>query len=351
MVDASASPDCSIGPSRIEVEPDRDRHGDDGRPEDAALVVAGRERAVEQQRQEGRPQGRGRSRGAAGAICSTRTAGRTSPRPNASWATSVRVDRHQQHRSGIGHQGRAARPRAGRSRGPPARAAPTSAARSAGRAASCRGSSSATRGAWPSALAKFRAETRPALQRRGEELVGEAVDLLEDRRPQHRQRQHRHRPEPRVGEGRPRRGPCAGGGRTGGAAAPPGRGADHDAPRGGLDADPAAGRRRSPTMIPRLNAMPTAAGPAKRPWICSIAVKSAENPCRARAGAMIRISSAQIAARSGSRWKSAAGASGQIAHEGRHQHQQDAHPAGQRRDEPPGAVLAARPRARSGTPG
>ena len=59
--------------------------------------------------------------------------------------------------------------------------------------------------------------------------------------------------------------------------------------------------------------MPTAAGPAKRPWICSIAVKSAENPWRARAGAMIRISSAQIAARSGSRWKSAAGASGQIA--------------------------------------
>ena len=88
----------------------------------------------------------------------------------------------------------------------------------------------------------------------------------------------------------------------------------------------------TPTMIPRLNAMPTAAGPAKRPWICSIAVKSAENPWRARAGAMIRISSAAIAARSGSRWKSAVGASGQIAHDGRRQHdQQDADPDGQGR--------------------
>jgi hypothetical protein len=69
----------------------------------------------------------------------------------------------------------------------------------------------------------------------------------------------------------------------------------------------------TPRMMPKLNATPTAAGPAKRPWICSIAVKMAENPCRARAGAMIRIRSAVWSARTGSRRKRAAAPSGQSA--------------------------------------
>ena len=66
-------------------------------------------------------------------------------------------------------------------------------------------------------------------------------------------------------------------------------------------------------MIPKLNATPTAAGPAKRPCIWSIAVKIAEKPCRAMAGDMMRMSWAVSSARAGSRPKRAARASGKIA--------------------------------------
>ena len=70
---------------------------------------------------------------------------------------------------------------------------------------------------------------------------------------------------------------------------------------------------RTPRMMPKLNATPTAAGPAKRPWIWSIAVKIAEKPCRAMAGDMMRMSWAVSSARAGSRPKTAAGTSGKIA--------------------------------------
>ena len=46
-------------PEQDQVEHDRERHGDDRRPEDVALVVGRRQRAVEQQRQEGGPEGQG----------------------------------------------------------------------------------------------------------------------------------------------------------------------------------------------------------------------------------------------------------------------------------------------------
>jgi hypothetical protein len=55
------------------------------------------------------------------------------------------------------------------------------------------------------------------------------------------------------------------------------------------------------TMMPRLKATPTAAGSAKRAWICSSAVKTADSPCSARAGAISRSSRWVISARSGSR--------------------------------------------------
>ena len=69
----------------------------------------------------------------------------------------------------------------------------------------------------------------------------------------------------------------------------------------------------TPRITPALNATPTAAGPAKRPWIWSIAVNTAEKPWRARAGAMMRMSVAVSSARASSRLKIAAGTSGQIA--------------------------------------
>ena len=66
-------------------------------------------------------------------------------------------------------------------------------------------------------------------------------------------------------------------------------------------------------MMPKLKAIPTAAGPAKRPWIWSSAVKIAEKPWRARAGDMMRMSSSVSSARAGSSWNTAVGTSGKIA--------------------------------------
>ena len=69
----------------------------------------------------------------------------------------------------------------------------------------------------------------------------------------------------------------------------------------------------TPIRIPVLNATPTAAGPAKRPCTCRIAVKRALNPCSISAGAITRRRSAAIWERSGPMSNSATGPSGQMA--------------------------------------
>ena len=174
------------------------------------------------------------------------------------------------------------------------------------------GSSSATRGAWPSALAKLSAETRPASRLEAKSLSVKLLICWRTDAPTTGSARRPTAPSPgcvrtgRVPDSRRRRQNCGSCSSTWSVAP-----TTTPQPAASIPIEPRP--MMTPTMIPRLNATPTAAGPAKRPWIWSIAVKMAEKPCSARAGAMIRMSSAVWASREGSSWKRAAKASGQIA--------------------------------------